>query len=943
MKGIIYCNILLILLHLSCSVLPSWNLNASIELLNKSEQSKTYEMWNREMYEVNIIFKKIFTREREEGPINLTNNMLIKDSKTQGIILESNVTWNDIESFYKIKDKIYICPRGKDHIYVHDKEKNELKELIPDGFPENGDWDLKCYYQYNISTMFISYINKYPDIYALKIEDSGYKWQNISYFNDGLFDYHWTTETYSYPMKSLVLKGNFITLKGLRFMFENGEIKIEEIEGKKEIIKASTNTKAYFTLGNELDYFYFITYDDLSNFKSGYHKKDSIDILNIPDITYQINEKSDLEFLNDVELQSMKFILSNQYVYYKIKDKVNNDIYHGILDIESNKVIFNTKDKIIDFIPFNESSICAITEDSVYEICAIQDNNNQCVKSCLEGNVVIYDISKPNKCGAETTKCDDFVLKPNKICIKECNESYFAKNDQECGLCRDLYPDKPYKIMDSNFCINNIPKGAKVFNENLKLLKCEKGVNKTSEACNVCHEKCKTCSLFSEDDNNQYCTACNDENELLQEGNCVKQCSEGYYQNGKKCEKCNDDCKTCTEQPDKCTSCKEKYYLDSNTCKKCLDTCKTCENSPEHCTSCDEGFELQEDYSCRRLCDPPCKTCQESKDKCTKCDDHYYLVDYTCYNCSDSCKTCEDGPNKCTSCYENYKVDPITNECVLNCSTNCKTCEDTPNKCTSCNDGYSLNNNTNVCDLICSDSCKTCEGTATNCTSCHDGYKLDTETNECILECSKECKTCVGIAGNCTSCYNGLFLNQNTCEKCASPCQQCQETATKCTSCYDHYIFNNNTNECILECSGNCLTCEGEFDKCTSCKEHFFLKETKCEQCSDSCETCEGESAKCTSCYNGTYLVETENKCTEKCPDDTEVDEVNRKCIKKEKKEDKQIFTTTFIIIASSLILLIIIIIAFIICKKCCKRTTSDDIEETKGISEGTQEKSIII
>ena len=99
-----------------------------------------------------------------------------------------------------------------------------------------------------------------------------------------------------------------------------------------------------------------------------------------------------------------------------------------------------------------------------------------------------------------------------------------------------------------------------------------------------CYEKCKDCEEKG-DESDQKCTECKEEDDLLQEGNCVQNCEEGYYQEEKNCKKCNDNCKSCSEGQvtkeddsinQNCKSCKnDKYYLinATNYSSNCVETC----------------------------------------------------------------------------------------------------------------------------------------------------------------------------------------------------------------------------------------------------------------------------------------------------------------------------------------------------------------------------------
>ena len=99
---------------------------------------------------------------------------------------------------------------------------------------------------------------------------------------------------------------------------------------------------------------------------------------------------------------------------------------------------------------------------------------------------------------------------------------------------------------------------------------------------------------YSEDINDQKCTSCKNENHVLQEGNCIEECTQGYYEEEKKCLKCSEFCKIC-QNSENCEECHDGYYLDDeNKCKQCSDNCETCSNGPEengnqNCITCNQN------------------------------------------------------------------------------------------------------------------------------------------------------------------------------------------------------------------------------------------------------------------------------------------------------------------------------------------------------------------
>ena len=672
------------LISFSISIIPIWNFeNSAINLFSSSTED-SFVVCEREMYDLNLKLERKLEKDGEQKNIIYFFN-----------VEKGDVPWEDIESFYKINSTEFICPKGKYHMHIYNNDIQEFQEVIPDSFSEDEDWDLQCYYQKDQSYMFVAYINKHPKMYSLKINT--WAWKEIE-FNEGLYDFKWVTDPVNneYPMKAIVLKDNMITLKGRTFQINGNENKIEFYDKQeKQFIKILSHSNSYYNLYN--NNFYFMTYDSTDNFVSGfYNETETIDYDNIENIEPIISNSSPLEFFNEVEIIYLKFIKNTKYTYYKIKDNTKNVIYHGIIDLLLNKVIFNTDEEINEFKPYSNNSMLAITNNSAYKICAIQQNGI-CIDEC-SNSFSIFDTSKPNQCGQEIN-CD-IILIPNEICIESCDENIFTKIGKKCGLCRDMDSEKKYKLLNSTGCVDENEANTIVVNEKLKFLSCKENYTLNNGRCvPICYELCETCEEYSDNINDQKCTSCSNDY-LLKGGNCVTDCNDGYFVKEKKCEECPEFCKNC-ENSDKCNICYDGYYLEENECKKCSDNCETCSKGPEengnnNCITCDQNtlnkYLINDDnyHSCVEECpdntflyDSKCEKCSEfckiceNSDKCNICYDGYYLEENECKKCSDNCETCSKGPeengnNNCITCDQNtlnkYLIDDINKHiCVENC------------------------------------------------------------------------------------------------------------------------------------------------------------------------------------------------------------------------------------------------------------------------------------
>ena len=82
-----------------------------------------------------------------------------------------------------------------------------------------------------------------------------------------------------------------------------------------------------------------------------------------------------MEFALEFKIEYIKFIYNYKYAYYKINNLENNKTYYGIIDTKINKVVFNTDEEILTYVPYSDFSMFAITSTTAYEICVIKKDN----------------------------------------------------------------------------------------------------------------------------------------------------------------------------------------------------------------------------------------------------------------------------------------------------------------------------------------------------------------------------------------------------------------------------------------------------------------------------------------------------------------------------------------------------------------------------------------
>ena len=522
------------------SIIPTWNLQTSVIDLLDGEDSFSYTIDNRNnFYESSDLLSK--TIKWENGKIIHENTFKMYDLGWSNEKFSNKVEFEAIDGIYSdTHDKTEIplvCPRGN-YFPFKITSKSEMREL-EHGDPEwikNEKFELKCYFHRGNGGHFLVFYLMNGKNYLLELLSTNFRDANEYYFDvDEIYDFKLLNkkdfdcnDTNPYPFIGLVKKDNNLRLIGTKLnlnLFSSSQ----NIEDYKDLFKLKKNTRAYFHVYDYNNDFYYFTYNNIFDFLSGYSTKsipttDSPDYNDISQVTFVNNEKSPFEFLNEVEILQMENMFNYKYVYYKIKDKVTNIIYHGILDIVFNKIVFNTDEEIEQFIPYitfidtdkggyqHSNSMLMITKNSAYRVCAIKDNFD-CLEKCPSGQKIMFDVDG-NKCVALDKNCDEgkLMLIPENICISECdNSTIYINNETHCGLCRDMDEMKKYKFIYGSKCLSEIPEGAIIYNKNFSLLICDEGYTLKDNECEKnCYITCKTCFNKSYNPNEQKCESCID-------------------------------------------------------------------------------------------------------------------------------------------------------------------------------------------------------------------------------------------------------------------------------------------------------------------------------------------------------------------------------------------------------------------------------------------------
>ena len=331
-------------------------------------------------------------------------------------------------------------------------------------------------------------------------------------FYEDLYDFklvnkEGTNELTSYPFCALVKKDNYIQFIGSELILSNKN----NVQRSTDLIKPLIESKEY-SLGYFSNYsndFYYITYNDVNDFSSGYSSSTVSGNSFYSNVVTVINNyTSPFSFLDEVEIKEMNFLLYTNYAYYSIYNKNTGKTYHGILNIKFNQVLFNTDEDIDVFIPYSNYSMLAITKETAYEACIIKDTNGNCIDECSSGEEIIAGVDG-NKCG-NNCPTGKYLLIPEGVCVSECNSTlYIIKDNYFCGLCKDLYNSQKYKFLTSSECLTQQPENSHFFISKYFLLECDYGYALSSSECiSLCYDSCETCSDYSEDINKQKCLTC---------------------------------------------------------------------------------------------------------------------------------------------------------------------------------------------------------------------------------------------------------------------------------------------------------------------------------------------------------------------------------------------------------------------------------------------------
>ncbi|KAL4446463.1 hypothetical protein ABPG74_001204 [Tetrahymena malaccensis] len=286
------------------------------------------------------------------------------------------------------------------------------------------------------------------------------------------------------------------------------------------------------------------------------------------------------------------------------------------------------------------------------------------------------------------------------------------------------------------------------------------------------------------------------QNQVIYEKNIVKECPDNTYLNP------NNVCMS---------DCVEGYYKNGKICEKCYSKCSACKGPAENeCTKCNMQYHLQKGVCLeKQICSQKiqqkqnCQVCAGTI--CTSCLSGYFLQDRVCIKCSSNCLECIKETDFCLSCQSGYILQQ--NKCIA-INQGIKGCasfdQNNPSICLQCQDSYYLDSN---------DSCVFCD----------QGYYYDHQKQAC-QKCSSNCKSCINQSHICTSCFSNYFFNlkNHVCVMLENP-QKSRilnsiNTNPLLLGENDFFYYQEQASE---NCHFSCQVCSSsEYDSCLVCNSN---------------------------------------------------------------------------------------------------------------------------
>ncbi|CAD8103048.1 unnamed protein product [Paramecium primaurelia] len=381
------------------------------------------------------------------------------------------------------------------------------------------------------------------------------------------------------------------------------------------------------------------------------------------------------------------------------------------------------------------------------------------------------------------------------------------------------------------------------------------------DQCQKCPNNCQTCTSL------QNCLTCK-EGFINPIQGCVCSPNQYFDKNQQQCIQCSQNCDRCINDVI-CTQCdflkfriltnnqcicKEGYYDDNQNCLKCLQFCNKC-TSENDCQDCIKGFSYN---SNSLICERPANQYYVSSlAKFLDCP-----INTLCDPCNSNYTNCNCGDGIITEMEECDDMNNLANDRCYNCKLECQ------KQCTKCilgvcyecaTSGWYLDTLTD--QLICKEQCR-------------DGIKVGTEKCDDAIESTKKiyCLECDLNQGLCLKCREGLSPESNYCKNiCGDGIIVQAPDINVFEQCDDHNLSDDNDG-CTSNCKFKCqipLICDScQNDICLHCVDVYLINSRlhRCE-CRESCLECDlSQGNGCLQCKIGYELRD--KQCFTICGDE---------------------------------------------------------------------------
>jgi hypothetical protein len=187
------------------------------------------------------------------------------------LVVNHNVDFEEIESAYTdVNGRYYICPKGRNHPIYEYKTNNIIMEpLKPDGFDDNGDWELKCYMQYQRGCqgqycwkkIFVFYLNK--EEYFYQIDANTKNITKVGSEKHNIMDFRWTTEGNNnvYTMYAVTAKDKQARIEKFDFTVTDSSTTLSENGSKYLFTFPKSNFMGNLNDDKSNSKFYYISYE----------------------------------------------------------------------------------------------------------------------------------------------------------------------------------------------------------------------------------------------------------------------------------------------------------------------------------------------------------------------------------------------------------------------------------------------------------------------------------------------------------------------------------------------------------------------------------------------------------------------------------------------------------------------------------------------------------